>query len=82
MTTGLIRMRAYGLIHLCPPLAQFRSLFVQSVPLDVSIALWDHYLLESDPYLVFYMSLVLLVNSRYGWVFPVRITECVCDTAY
>lgn len=48
---------------LVPP-SQFRSLFVHSVPADVSMALWDCYLLESDPYIIFHMSLVLLINAR------------------
>jgi hypothetical protein len=31
---------------------------------DVIRVLWDVYLLESDPFLIFFLSLVMIVNAR------------------
>lgn len=41
-----------------------RSLFAATCPLDVTLAMWDKYLLEADPFQVFFLALVILVNSK------------------
>ncbi|XP_031554883.1 TBC1 domain family member 23-like isoform X2 [Actinia tenebrosa] len=41
-----------------------RSLMVAVCEDDVIRALWDVYLLESDPFLIFFLSLVMIVNAR------------------
>ena len=43
---------------------QLRSLFVATCEPEVVRAIWDIYLLESDPFLVFFLILVMLVNVR------------------
>ncbi|XP_065176490.1 TBC1 domain family member 23-like [Sycon ciliatum] len=41
-----------------------RSLFVATCGLDVVMAMWDVYLLEADPFLIFFLALVTLVNAK------------------
>lgn len=41
-----------------------RSLFVVSCESEVLRAIWDLYLLEADPFLVFFLILVMVINSR------------------
>ena len=43
-----------------------RSLFVATCPLNVVLPLWDIYLLEADPFLVFFLGLVMLINAKEG----------------
>uniref|UniRef100_A0A2R5LAK4 TBC1 domain family member 23 n=2 Tax=Ornithodoros turicata TaxID=34597 RepID=A0A2R5LAK4_9ACAR len=45
-------------------LVWFRSLFSSTCDLKVIQAMWDIYLQLSDPFLVFYLSLVLLANTK------------------
>ncbi|KAI1278463.1 TBC1 domain family member 23 [Halotydeus destructor] len=42
----------------------FRSLFAYHCDVKVSQALWDIYFQTADPFLVFYLSLVMLVNVK------------------
>ncbi|KAM7314729.1 TBC1 domain family member 23 isoform X3 [Ixodes scapularis] len=42
----------------------FRSLFSSTCDLKVIQAMWDIYLQLSDPFLLFYLSLVLLANTK------------------
>lgn len=42
----------------------FRSLFAGHCSLKVSQALWDIYFQSADPFLMFYLALVILVNSK------------------
>ena len=42
----------------------FRSLFASRCSLEVTLILWDAYFLLSDPFLMFFVALVLLINSR------------------
>ena len=41
-----------------------RSLFVSTCALDVIQTMWDVYLLEADPFLIFFLALVTLVNAK------------------
>ncbi|XP_047129998.1 TBC1 domain family member 23 isoform X1 [Hydra vulgaris] len=41
-----------------------RSLFVSVCDTDVVHAMWDIYFLESDPYLVFFLMLVMVLNAK------------------
>lgn len=40
------------------------SLFAASCHIPVCLALWDYYLINSDPFLVFFLSLVLVINAK------------------
>lgn len=42
----------------------FNSLFASPCSLEVSLAMWDVYLQQADPFLVFFMALVILVNAK------------------
>ncbi|KAL4229019.1 hypothetical protein ACF0H5_012057 [Mactra antiquata] len=42
----------------------FRSLFASVCDLKVILTMWDVYLQTSDPFLCFFMALVILVNAR------------------
>lgn len=42
----------------------FRSLFASRCSLEVTLVLWDAYFLSNDPFLMFFIALVLLINSR------------------
>ena len=41
-----------------------RSLFAATCRLEVTLAMWDKYLLDADPFQVFFLALVILVNSK------------------
>ena len=43
---------------------QFRSMFASVCDLKVILAMWDVYLQSCDPFLAFFMALVILVNAR------------------
>ena len=45
---------------------QFRSLYVGKCKLPVVREIWTRYLFQGDPFLVFYLGLVILVNARDG----------------
>ncbi|CAG5862052.1 TBC1 domain family member 23 isoform 1-T1 [Menidia menidia] len=40
------------------------SLFSSHCPPDVTQALWDSYLQQSDPFLIFFLMLIILVNAK------------------
>ncbi|XP_073708226.1 TBC1 domain family member 23 isoform X1 [Garra rufa] len=42
------------------------SLFSSSCPPEVSQALWDVYLQQADPFLIFFLMLIILVNAKDG----------------
>ncbi|CAB3981482.1 Hypothetical predicted protein [Paramuricea clavata] len=42
----------------------FRSLFAATCESSVVEAMWDVYLLEEDPFLVFFLALVMIINAR------------------
>ncbi|XP_059619051.1 TBC1 domain family member 23 [Phlebotomus argentipes] len=42
----------------------FQSLFGATCTLPVVLSMWDLYFQQADPYLVFYLSLIMLVNVR------------------
>lgn len=41
-----------------------RGLYVSKCKLPVVRAIWDHYLMERDPFLIFFLALVMVVNSK------------------
>lgn len=43
---------------------QFRSLFAATCSAPVVKSMWDIYLLEDDPFMVFFLALVIVINSR------------------
>lgn len=46
-------------------LLQLGSLFSNSCLPEVSQALWDVYLQQADPFLIFFLMLIILVNAKY-----------------
>ena len=42
----------------------FRSLFASQCSFDVTLAIWDTYFVIGDPFHIFFLALVILVNSR------------------
>lgn len=42
----------------------FQSLFASTCQLSVVLLIWDLYFQQSDPFLVFFLSLIMLVNRR------------------
>lgn len=42
----------------------FQSLFAATCTLPVVMSMWDMYFQQTDPFLVFYLSLIMLVNGR------------------
>ena len=52
---------------------QIRSLFVSSCKHDVIAGLWDVYFSERDPFLVFFLALVMIINAKYD-----VHHECMC----
>ena len=43
---------------------------------EVLRAIWDLYLLEADPFLVFFLMLVMVINGRYdGQITTTKITR-------
>ena len=45
-------------------LSWFQSLFASTCQLSVVLLIWDLYFQQSDPFLVFFLSLIMLVNRR------------------
>lgn len=45
-------------------LSWFQSLFAASCQLSVVLLIWDLYFQQSDPFLLFFLSLIMLVNRR------------------
>lgn len=43
---------------------QFQALFAASCDLTVVLSIWDLYFQKGDPFFVFYLALVILVNDR------------------
>uniref|UniRef100_A0A3Q1EA70 TBC1 domain family member 23 n=1 Tax=Acanthochromis polyacanthus TaxID=80966 RepID=A0A3Q1EA70_9TELE len=41
------------------------SLFSSHCPPDVTQSLWDSYLQQADPFLIFFLMLIILVNAKY-----------------
>ena len=55
---------------------KLRSLFVVACESEVLRAIWDLYLLEADPFLVFFLMLVMVINGRYdGQITTTKITR-------
>ncbi len=44
---------------------QLRGLFASVCDLRVTLKMWDVYLQHADPFLVFFLALVILVNAKY-----------------
>ncbi|XP_053672866.1 TBC1 domain family member 23 isoform X2 [Anopheles nili] len=42
----------------------FQSLFASTCTLPVVLSMWDLYFQQSDPFLVFFLSLIVLINQR------------------
>lgn len=42
----------------------FQSLFASTCTLPVVMSMWDLYFQQTDPFLVFFLSLIMLINSR------------------
>lgn len=42
------------------------SLFSSHCPPDVTQALWDCYFRLADPFLIFFLMLIILVNAKYA----------------
>ncbi|XP_062545963.1 TBC1 domain family member 23 [Armigeres subalbatus] len=42
----------------------FQTLFASTCTLQVVLAMWDLYFQQSDPFLVFFLSLIVLINGR------------------
>ena len=57
-------LRRLSLIYILYLSSQFRSLFVATCETSVVEAMWDVYLLEEDPFLVFFLALVMIINAR------------------
>lgn len=53
-------------------LLQVGSLFSSSCLPEVSQALWDVYLQQADPFLIFFLMLIILVNAKYVTVQTVQ----------
>lgn len=45
-------------------LSWFQTLFASSCTLEATLAMWDLYLQQSDPFLVFFLGLIVLINER------------------
>ncbi|XP_056642355.1 TBC1 domain family member 23 [Diorhabda sublineata] len=42
----------------------FQSLFAATCNLEVVINMWDYYFQQSDPFFIFFLSLIMVVNAR------------------
>lgn len=42
----------------------FQSLFAATCHLEVVINMWDYYFQQSDPFFIFFLSLIMVVNAR------------------
>lgn len=45
-------------------LSWFQSLFAATCSLEVVINMWDYYFQQSDPFFIFFLSLIIVVNAR------------------
>ncbi|KAJ8922747.1 hypothetical protein NQ315_007782 [Exocentrus adspersus] len=45
-------------------LSWFQSLFAATCSLEVVINMWDYYFQQSDPFFIFFLSLIMVVNAR------------------
>lgn len=45
-------------------IAWFQSLFASTCTLPVVLSMWDLYFQQTDPFLVFFLSLIMLINDR------------------
>ncbi|XP_019874769.1 TBC1 domain family member 23 isoform X2 [Aethina tumida] len=45
-------------------LTWFQSLFAATCSLEVVINMWDYYFQQSDPFFIFFLSLIMVVNAR------------------
>lgn len=45
-------------------MAWFQSLFASTCTLPVVLSMWDMYFQQTDPFLVFFLSLIMLINGR------------------
>lgn len=45
-------------------LSWFQSLFAATCNLEVVINMWDYYFQQSDPFFIFFLSLIMVVNAR------------------
>lgn len=45
-------------------LTWFQSLFAATCNLEVVINMWDYYFQQSDPFFIFFLSLIMVVNAR------------------
>lgn len=45
-------------------LAWFQSLFAATCNMQVIINMWDYYFQQSDPFLIFFLSLIMVINAR------------------
>ena len=61
---------------LLPSLPQLRSLFSSQCSLNVVHTLWDLYLTERDPFLIFFLALVMVINAKYAKYFYVQKFIC------
>uniref|UniRef100_A0A2M4BFB8 TBC1 domain family member 23 n=1 Tax=Anopheles marajoara TaxID=58244 RepID=A0A2M4BFB8_9DIPT len=48
----------------CYAMAWFQSLFASTCTLPVVLSMWDLYFQQSDPFLIFFLSLIVLINQR------------------
>lgn len=55
----------------------FQSLFASTCQLSVVLQIWDLYFQQSDPFLVFFLSLIMLVNRR-DEIIAMRKEEKAC----
>uniref|UniRef100_A0A8C2H1A4 TBC1 domain family member 23 n=1 Tax=Cyprinus carpio TaxID=7962 RepID=A0A8C2H1A4_CYPCA len=53
------------------------SLFSSNCLPEVSQALWDIYLQQADPFLIFFLMLIILVNAKYVTVQTVQCTQLI-----
>ena len=60
---GFINM--YQLDSKCHPSQQFLSLFAVSCNIPAVLNLWDYYFVHGDPFLIFFLALVLVINAKY-----------------
>ena len=49
---------------MCVCLLQLGSLFASHCPPEVTQAIWDIYLHQADPFLIFFLMLIILVNAK------------------
>ncbi|XP_028405165.1 TBC1 domain family member 23-like [Dendronephthya gigantea] len=57
----------------------FRSLFAATCDSSVVEAMWDVYLLEEDPFLVFFLALVMIINAREDVMAPDQEKSDILD---